>query len=125
MSTCNYFSLDPAEIKKPPDSVFSLKVGLSTSVNCDASGFPPPRLEWIRGSGGPTTVRRNNSAAVLELNSVSEEDEGYYYCVAENTLVNPPKGRRYEADTWKITVMVEGTKMTILSHERSMQSFFE
>ena len=94
-------------ISKPPDSTFTLHVGSSRSVYCDAGGVPRPNVKWIRESGGPLAVGQNNSA-ILELNHLTKADAGVYYCVAFNVLVNPPNGRRDEVDTWKITVIVEG-----------------
>lgn len=91
-----------------PDNKFKLPVGTERSIRCDAAGSPHPDVTWIR-DGGPPTVRPNNSA-VLELSHVTKEDAGVYYCVAFNTLVNPPKGRREEYDTWKLTVVIEGRR---------------
>ena len=101
------FSSVSTSISKPPDSTYTLPVGSTRSVYCDAGGVPRPDVKWIRESGGPLTVRQNDSAT-LELNHLTKDDAGVYYCVAFNVLVNPPNGRREEGDTWKITVIVEG-----------------
>ena len=114
----NYFSIIiifslihivPANIRKPPNSIVRLPYGSTSSIHCDARGLPAPNVKWIKESSSNSvpTVRLNNSA-VLELNHVTEDDAGIYYCLAFNTLVNPPKGRRNEADTWQITVIIEG-----------------
>ena len=106
----------PANIHKPPSSIVRLPYGSTSTVHCDARGLPAPNVKWIKESSSNSvpTVRLNNSA-ILELNHVTEDDAGIYYCLAFNTLVNPPKGRRNEADTWQIRVIIEGMVSTCTS----------
>ena len=95
-------------IDKSPSNRIKLLAGSSTSVVCTATGFPPPSIDWVRISGSAPSYSRKNNSAVLELNHVTEADAGDYFCVSFNVIVNPPKGRRDQPDSWKITVEVEG-----------------
>ena len=99
-------------INKSPSNIIKLRTGSSASVVCTASGFPPPSIDWVRTSGSSSYSRKNNSA-ILELNHVTKADAGSYICIAFNVIVNPPKGRRDQPDSWKITVEVEGETFSI------------
>ncbi|CAB0014989.1 unnamed protein product [Nesidiocoris tenuis] len=79
------------QVRRPPvisdNSTRSVIVseGQQVTLECYASGYPPPRISWRRENNAilPTggSMFRGN---VLKIISVKKEDRGTYYCVAEN-----------------------------------------
>ncbi|XP_055964712.1 neural cell adhesion molecule L1 [Sorex fumeus] len=57
-------------------------------LECIAEGFPTPSIKWLRLSGSMPTDRviYQNYNKTLQLLNVSEEDDGKYRCLAENSL---------------------------------------
>ena len=93
--------------------MINLFVAQNKSVSCVTNGYPPPYVLWIKSSGNGVAKTSDNDSSVLELNSVTLEDAGDYYCIASNTLVNPP-GKRSTTYPWKITVNVAGMLNTYI-----------
>lgn len=72
-------------------------LGNPLNVHCEAKGFPPPRITWLRargrtsndyqplldGSDGRLTILPNGS---LWTASAGPQDEGYYLCRANNGI---------------------------------------
>nr|CAD7601727.1 unnamed protein product [Timema genevievae] len=79
------------QVRRPPiisdNSTRSLVVseGQSVKLDCYAGGYPPPRVSWRRENNAilPTggSIYRGNT---LKISSISKDDRGTYYCVAEN-----------------------------------------
>nr|CAD7570475.1 unnamed protein product [Timema californicum] len=79
------------QVRRPPiisdNSTRSLVVseGQSVKLDCYAGGYPPPRVSWRRENNAilPTggSIYRGNT---LKIASISKDDRGTYYCVAEN-----------------------------------------
>ncbi|XP_066105403.1 neural cell adhesion molecule L1 isoform X2 [Saccopteryx bilineata] len=57
-------------------------------LECIAEGFPTPTIKWLRPSGPMPAdrVTYQNHNKTLHLLNVSEEDDGEYRCLAENSL---------------------------------------
>ncbi|KAM8752884.1 neural cell adhesion molecule L1 isoform 1-T1 [Rhynchonycteris naso] len=57
-------------------------------LECIAEGFPTPTIKWLRPSGPMPAdrVSYQNHNKTLHLLNVSEEDDGEYRCLAENSL---------------------------------------
>lgn len=57
-------------------------------LECIAEGFPTPSISWLRLSGSMPADRviYQNHNKTLQLLNVSEEDDGKYRCLAENSL---------------------------------------
>ena len=92
ISTQNVISAEvKLSVRRPPvisdDSTRSVVavVGEPVRLECRATGYPTPRVSWRRQSNAllptGTAVHRGE---VLEIRSVSKDDRGTYYCVAEN-----------------------------------------
>ena len=95
------------------EDVINLFVGQDRSVPCVANGYPPPHVLWVKSFGSGVAKTSDNDSSVLELNSVTVEDAGDYYCIASNTLVNPP-GKVPTTYPWRITVNVAGMLNTYI-----------
>ncbi|XP_067138802.1 cell adhesion molecule Dscam1-like isoform X2 [Centruroides vittatus] len=73
----------------------SVVKGRSVTIDCQADGFPPPRLSWRRAEGNiPESYKpissnshlhvfENGSLTILE---VETDDSGYYLCQASNGI---------------------------------------
>ncbi|XP_076349631.1 cell adhesion molecule Dscam1-like isoform X3 [Tachypleus tridentatus] len=84
----------PPRWRTEPSDTRIVKGGSST-INCRAEGFPPPRVAWLKAAGDspgnyqpvPSTSRlhvvENGSLVVLDAR---KEDGGYYLCQASNGI---------------------------------------
>lgn len=89
-------------VKVPPQWIFepldvATLLGNPLNVHCEAKGFPPPRITWLRargrtsndyqplvdGSDGRLMILPNGS---LWTASAAPQDEGYYLCRANNGI---------------------------------------
>lgn len=89
-------------VKVPPQWIFEPQdvatlLGNPLNVHCEAKGFPPPRVTWLRarertsndyqplidGTDGRLTILPNGS---LWTASAGPQDEGHYLCRANNGI---------------------------------------
>nr|QHB15674.1 catalase-like protein [Bemisia tabaci] len=80
-------------VRKPPMILDNSTQGImrnqgqNVDLECYASGFPIPRISWRRENNAilPTggSIYRGN---ILKIPSISKEDRGTYYCVADNGI---------------------------------------
>ena len=122
----NLIIIDPASLTKPRvnDEVVRVRVGERLTLRCEATGSPTPTvlllkdiIDFTRSSqdyGEGTALRRERT-----FDPVQKEDEGLYVCLASNTLVGPPGGKRKVTD-WK-TIQVEVTGMFMHNNVHCMQ----
>lgn len=72
------------KIKSPqPSSVIE---GSTLHLNCVATGFPRPRMTWVRIRDGQVLQNRTNDEATSLLRNFTKCDEGEYRCTAKNRL---------------------------------------
>ncbi|XP_015115835.1 lachesin isoform X2 [Diachasma alloeum] len=81
------------QVRRPPyisdNSTRAVVVSETEPVelSCFAGGYPTPRISWIRENRAilPTggSIYRGN---FLKITSITKEDRGTYYCVAENKV---------------------------------------
>ncbi|XP_046477031.1 cell adhesion molecule Dscam1 isoform X1 [Neodiprion pinetum] len=115
-------------VKVPPQWTFepqdvSTLLGNPLNIHCEAKGFPPPQITWLRGQGrssndfqplivldGRITIQPNGS---LWTASAGPQDEGHYLCRANNGIglglnkliyvsVNEPA--RFEIQSKNVTI---------------------
>ncbi|XP_035221790.1 Down syndrome cell adhesion molecule-like protein Dscam2 [Stegodyphus dumicola] len=84
----------PPRWKSEPNDVDVIK-GRSVMIDCEAEGFPPPRLTWRKAEGSvPESYKPISSSSHLHvfengsltILDVSENDAGYYLCQASNGI---------------------------------------
>ncbi|XP_030241629.1 tyrosine-protein phosphatase Lar isoform X4 [Drosophila navojoa] len=65
-----------------------IEVGHTVQMQCKAIGNPPPTIYWIinQTKVDMTNPRYVINNGVLQINNSSEEDQGKYECVAENSI---------------------------------------
>lgn len=94
--------------------------GSNVSLSCSVSGMPLPSVTWLKrvGQGDSLAPPTGSNAAKdgidnpeatlfsITLPSVSPKDSGVYKCMAQNRLVNPPKGMRDYTDLGTIILVV-------------------
>ena len=51
-------------------------------LRCSATGLPAPDVQWTRNG---VVLKKEQSTAILNLNSVTEYDEGVYRCAVNNS----------------------------------------
>ena len=106
----------PPNITSPTDNstVTVITEGDTTTVTCEAVGYPPPTIVWRRINGNLSDrVSVSNSVSVptgngnvtsvsvnLTLTNVNREDTGTYLCLATSS---PYDASRY------VTITVQGT----------------
>ncbi|XP_048587507.1 hemicentin-1 isoform X2 [Nematostella vectensis] len=80
------------EYTEPPSAFVSKKdrsarIGDSITLECLATGYPPPKIQWYKGRELVVPDRRiaTSSRGHLVINAIQQSDTGYYTCVAVNT----------------------------------------
>ncbi|EFN71841.1 Down syndrome cell adhesion molecule [Camponotus floridanus] len=124
-------------VKVPPQWIFEPQevatlLGNPLNVHCEAKGFPPPHITWLRakgkmsndyqplvdGSDGRLTILPNGS---LWTASASPQDEGQYLCRANNGIgsglskviyVSVHEPARFEFQSENVTIR-RGESVTI------------
>lgn len=64
-------------------------MGESVTLECSATGHPPPRITWTRGDRTPVPADPRVSitpSGGLYIQNVEREDSGEYTCFASNTV---------------------------------------
>ncbi|XP_065827453.1 roundabout homolog 3-like, partial [Oscarella lobularis] len=88
--TLEVFPTEPPRFLEEPRSVLA-HLNTTVSLRCSVVGRPRPRLYWIReGKVGGYRERLSGHVDVVTIRSLSHEDEGAYYCVAENSVASVP-----------------------------------
>ena len=78
--------------------------GLNITLSCEATG--PVRYQWRRVNGEISNDRAEGvNTSTLTISSVTEQDEGDYYCVASNGGMD---GLLYSNESQKSSVTVYG-----------------
>ena len=104
-----------------PPVTIRAQLGSNVSLSCNVSGTPLPSVTWLKRVGqedslAPPTDSNaakdgfSNSETTLfsiTLQRVTPKDSGVYKCMAQNRLVNPPKGMRECTDWGTIILVVE------------------
>ncbi|KAL9962323.1 hypothetical protein ACROYT_G031414 [Oculina patagonica] len=73
----------PVFTNKPPSQVVALR-GSSLSLCCEATGSPPPSIEWLRAQESSHSTLAFHESACLEVNTAKEIREEHYICRATN-----------------------------------------
>ncbi|XP_057598535.1 peroxidasin homolog isoform X2 [Hippopotamus amphibius kiboko] len=87
--TLRYFESParPAFVIQPQNT--EVLVGESVTLECSATGHPPPRISWTRGDRSPVPAGPRVSitpSGGLFIQNVGQEDSGEYTCFASNTV---------------------------------------
>ena len=77
-----------------PPSTVTVQLGQTIQLDCTAGGDPQPTVSWSRvdqltQSGDQVTQSGDlgiNGSLIID--HVTEQDEGQYFCIAENSLGN-------------------------------------
>lgn len=121
-----YNIIDPASLTKPRvnNEVVRVRVGERLTLRCEATGSPTPTVLLLKGIIDFTRPSKDYGEGTVPPSEVTfdpvrKEDEGLYMCLASNTLVGPPGGKRRVTD-WK-TIQVEVTGMFMHNNVHCMQ----
>ncbi|MCJ8746806.1 hypothetical protein PDJAM_G00145990 [Pangasius djambal] len=74
------------EITQGPENI-TVAVGTETALHCVVHGFPIPKVQWFKDDQMlPNTSRwdLHDDGQLLVFERVLPEDEGFYYCEADN-----------------------------------------
>ena len=89
-----------------------LTVGEKFTIRCTAVGTPRPAVrvykDEIDFQFRYHDEEDDSVSKELVLHDVRRSDSGLYHCLAYNTMVNPPSGKRRVRDVTDITITVEG-----------------
>jgi hypothetical protein len=71
----------------------SVVEGTTAQFTCQVEGNPKPKIAWLKdnkplmaGTRFQTYFDQPSKTAVLRINDVCKEDQGYYTCVVDNAL---------------------------------------
>lgn len=73
----------PGIVNIPKNHTVTFIEGKNVTINCSATGIPTPNVTWTK-SGNET--KNFPPSSPLKLKNVSREEDGLYWCVAENGL---------------------------------------
>lgn len=82
------------EVQIPPkiEQMVPIEIveGEQAAIQCKATGKPPPRYSWIKGSNNQNLSRSgrfsvNENTGLLTINKIEQDDHSEYRCVAANT----------------------------------------
>ena len=71
---------------KPPGKVFA-SIGDTLTLNCSATGDPPPVVSWKRQGAALPVGRSHRTNDGLIIRDLREEDAGNYICEATSSGV--------------------------------------
>ena len=74
------FSASPADI--------SVQQNANITLSCEATGFPPPVIEWLKNNkpiANASVVQRGNVSSLALYSVQADETAGRYSCVAINS----------------------------------------
>lgn len=77
----------PAFVIQPQNT--EVLVGEGVTLECSATGHPPPQITWTRGDRSPVPTDPRVSitpSGGLYIQNVEQEDSGEYTCFASNTV---------------------------------------
>ena len=101
------------KIKSPqPSSVIE---GSTLYLNCVATGFPRPRVTWVRIRDGQVLQNRTNDEATSLGRNFTKCDEGEYRCTAKNRL---------GSDNYTLQVIVIGEFLLFRSEMKGTLSIY-
>lgn len=75
--------LEPPKFVVTPSNQ-TVNTGTNLVLPCEVSGFPKPRVDWVRLDGDLPASRSSVTGDSLELTSVMTSDTGHYACSAAN-----------------------------------------
>ena len=94
------------KIRITSPQAFLVVEGMNLHLDCEAIGFPSPRVIWFRLPGMQMLQNRTNDEATsLERRNITKDDEGAYICTAKNPL---------GSDSYEVQVTVIGEFFKIL-----------
>ena len=68
-----------------PRSVIQVKRGSTVNLCCEATGSPPPKIEWSRAQWSPNSKVLVQENGCLSLNTAIEKGVESYICRATNS----------------------------------------
>lgn len=76
---------DPPRITTKPADMVSPKEFEQVTVRCEASGYPQPKITWVKLQ----TNQKVGSGNTHMFHSIRRQDSGMYKCVANNGVGSP------------------------------------
>ncbi|XP_065214045.1 papilin isoform X2 [Planococcus citri] len=91
LTTVDMFSNRPPRIDSSYPTDIAAEEGSYATLRCSASGFPPPTIQWQRGT---TIIDRSDGRyklndGVLQVIGLYRSDAGSYICIADNGVGQP------------------------------------
>ena len=74
----------PPSIDSPASSLVEVEAGQTISLDCPASGSPPPNVTWARLGRKMPDGSENITSRTVIFSSASRKHEGLYQCTASN-----------------------------------------
>lgn len=68
-----------------PRPLVSVRRGFLVKLCCEATGFPPPKIEWSRAQKSSVSPPLFQEKGCLIINTAKQKSEGSYICRATNS----------------------------------------
>lgn len=79
-----FYYLEPPIITSKPPTQVSVVQGSTLSLCCEATGSPPPKVQWSRVHRSSDSTQASQQKGCLEINPVRYNSDGDYMCQAKN-----------------------------------------
>eukprot|EP00116_Pleurobrachia_bachei_P007627 sb/3467889/ len=75
---------EPPYFIMQPENISAFEEDINIELQCQASGSPKPNIKWFKKGGQVPDGSELTLDGFLKIYRVLKEDEGYYWCEAEN-----------------------------------------
>ena len=81
---CLFLCLEPPVITKKPLSKVVVVPGSTLSLCCEATGSPPPNVQWSRADQSFISTLASQDNGCLKINTARDNSDADYICRAAN-----------------------------------------
>lgn len=71
---------------RDPQKKYSIEIGNTISIECNAVGNPKPKIYWSKSNGNRLDNRTIDENTLLTITNIAVEDAGIYTCKADNGI---------------------------------------
>ncbi|KAL5466693.1 hypothetical protein EMCRGX_G030839 [Ephydatia muelleri] len=127
-----YFGYQAAPVVTTPTHWMSVVEGSDVTLECTATGAPPPIFRWVVDLTTTPAPTPNDYGSVIvrgkyNIQAATIQNQKRYWCIANSISVNPPQGKRSLIDMTYVDLIVTAkanTRQTHPPHSAAISSYF-
>lgn len=106
-----------APVVTTPTHWMSVVEGSDVTLECTATGAPPPTFRWVVDLTTTPAPTPNDYGSVIvrgkyNIQAATIQNQKRYWCIANSISVNPPQGKRSLIDMTYVDLIVTGMLST-------------